>query len=170
MCHSNTTSWQPLVLFHFFLTLKIQFSNSSGAVESCTIWSRIPVLTHIGNNNTIMAQYNGNISSLIKHCYFLQTDISGYFHSPVSVVLHSPPRLAGQLSCQHPLEVTFLSWRDCWQQGPSLTWRIRYSYFSEGLKVVQSMKPLEIDQYLKSPSFETVPNTSFNVCSALYTQ
>ena len=53
---------------------------------------------------------NGITSSLIRCGYFLKQATVVIFI--VFVVLHSP-RLARQLSWLHPLEDTFLLWRDC---------------------------------------------------------
>ena len=83
---------------------------------------------------------------LCKHStvvtYQTWTSNSSYYHSTLSTTLHFPPRMVRQLSWVHLLKVTFLLWRDWWQQGPSLTWRQRYCYFIGGGEWYNQQNPL----------------------------
>ena len=121
--------WQ-LVLLHSPLYSHTHVMSEIANNKCVHYWStckNVPLeflsYLHVAIATTLWAQYNCNTSSLIRQDYFFK---QATVVIPVSVVLHSPPRLAGQLSCLHPLEVTFLLWRDFWQQGPSLTCRRRY--------------------------------------------
>ena len=103
-------SMHMTILPHFVLgSLRLTLTTAAVA-----IWN----MFHM----TMITFQSSNMISLFKHV----TLANWRHHSPATVVFYFPSRPAIQLWCLHPLKVAFLLWRDCWQQGPSLTCRRRY--------------------------------------------